>query len=88
MEVEHDESNLQFELTVDGHTAVLRYRRVSDGVLDYESTVVPSPLRRRGIGAALVRHALRYAKENMYEVIPTCWFVKKFMDRERASESS
>ena len=88
MEVEHDEANSQFTVTLDGRTAVLRYRRASDGALDYESTFVPPPLRRRGIGRKLVQHALQYARDNTYDVIPTCWFVKKFMDNEPAGEQS
>jgi uncharacterized protein len=39
------------------------------------------PLRGRGIGARLVRGALLQARQLNLKVVPSCWFVREFIDR-------
>jgi predicted GNAT family acetyltransferase len=68
----------RFETTVDGQTAFLTFRR--DGrklVLDH--TEVPSSLEGHGVGGAIVRAALEYARANDLTVVPECAFVKSFL---------
>ena len=56
-------------------------RRARDGVLDFASTYTPEELRGRGIASAVVRGALEYAREHHCRVVPTCWFVKGYIQR-------
>jgi predicted GNAT family acetyltransferase len=77
--VTHDPARRTFTARVEGHEAHLRYLSAGDGVLDYASTYVPDRLRGRGIGSAIVRQALDYARGEGYRVIPSCWFVRDFV---------
>jgi uncharacterized protein len=79
--IEHDEKNKQFVASVEGKTAHLKYSVLPDGkTLDYYSTFVPPELRGRHIGQDIVKFALDFAKENDYTIIPSCPFVKAFID--------
>lgn len=77
--VTHNSAHEQFELPTQDGPAVLRYKS-RDGVLDLQHTVVPKSSERRGFGTALVRAALDHARASGTKVIPTCPFVKAFMD--------
>ena len=79
--IEHDIDNHLFYTIVDGQTARLSYQPLPDNkTLDYQSTFVPPDLRSRRIGYYLVEFALNYAKDNGFKVIPSCWFVAKYLD--------
>ena len=80
MEVEHQQEASRFVVRVPEGLAVLRYAMTAPGVMDIESTFVPSAARGRGIGAALVERALRYARTAELEVIPSCWYVRTWVD--------
>jgi predicted GNAT family acetyltransferase len=60
---------------------VLSYKKVSWRVIDLRSTLVPPHLRGRGLGTALVRQGLDWARREGYQVIPSCPFVRDFMER-------
>jgi predicted GNAT family acetyltransferase len=60
----------------------LIYAPAGEKKLDFLSTFVDPALRGRGVGQALVREAASYARANGFEIIPTCWFAKKVLDRE------
>ncbi len=78
--IHHDPERQRFVASVDGDTAFLRYQRAGADTLDFRSTFVPRARRRQGMGHRLVRHALDYAREAGYRVIPTCWFVREIME--------
>ena len=77
----HDPALRKFGAMVEGEEARLSYYPAGEGVLDYASTFVPERLRGRGIASAVVREALEYARERGYRVIPSCWFVKGYIER-------
>jgi predicted GNAT family acetyltransferase len=79
--IRHDPDGGRFVAAIDGEEATLVYRHAGDKTLDFTQTYVPDALRHRNIGEAIVKHALAYAKENGYKVIPTCPFVKWVLDR-------
>ncbi|OOR90826.1 GNAT family N-acetyltransferase [Moraxella caviae] len=79
--ITHHPERRRFETQIDGHTAYLSYEIVSDDVLDYDHTIVPSELGGRGLGKQLVKHALDYARANGKKVIPTCSFVAAIIDK-------
>ena len=78
-EIRHDERRHKFVADLHGGEAYLRYVRAGDRTLHYTSTFVPPRYRNRGIGARLVRHALAYAREQGFDVVPTCSFVRRVM---------
>jgi predicted GNAT family acetyltransferase len=59
---------------------VLNYY-LSGGVIVFTHTGVPSALEGRGIGSALVRAGLEFARKNNLKVKSLCWFVDKYMRR-------
>ena len=72
LEIRHDAARGRFFAVIGGKEAYLSYRPVGGKKLDYMSTFVPADQRGRKIGERLVQHALGYAREKGYEVIPTC----------------
>lgn len=77
--VTHNSAREQFELLTQDGPAVLRYKS-RDGVLDLQHTVVPKSAERRGYGTALVQAALAHARNSGAKVVPTCPFVRAYMD--------
>jgi predicted GNAT family acetyltransferase len=77
----HHDPGQRFWLEQDGEVAYLAYRRLDAATVDYASTWTPPPLRGRGVASRLVEHALAWAREQDLTVIPSCWFVRKVMDR-------
>jgi predicted GNAT family acetyltransferase len=73
----------RFTLAVHGEVAYVAYRMLDDHTIDYVTTFVPPALRLRGIGYRLVEHALAYAAEHGFTVVPSCWFVRRVMDAAR-----
>ncbi len=73
-------SDNRFEAQIDGKTAYLQYT-VQDVKMIIPYTEVPSELEGQGIGSALVRAALDYARANELKVIPRCWFVAGYIER-------
>ncbi|AQZ95417.1 GNAT family N-acetyltransferase [Halopseudomonas phragmitis] len=80
--IQHDPQAQQFYIVVDGAKAYLSYMDLGKKTLDIYRTFVPSILRRRGLAARLTAHALRYAEEGGYTVIPSCSYVEWYMDRQ------
>ncbi len=76
LNIQHDPRKAKFFASVSGGEASLSYTTVDDSTLDYQRTLVPEALRHQGIGEQIVVHALEYARENRYRVIPTCGFVR------------
>jgi uncharacterized protein len=75
-----DQSNSRFETMVDGHRAVLDYRRQGDSV-HMTHVGVPAPIEGRGIAAALTRAALDWARAERLPVVPRCPYVAGWIDR-------
>ncbi|MBK8799927.1 MAG: N-acetyltransferase [Anaerolineales bacterium] len=76
----HNEAQTRFEFAQEGQLAVLDYRRVGNQIL-FTDTHVPAELEGRGIGSALVKAGLNYARDNQVEVVPLCPFVKSYIER-------
>lgn len=78
--VVHDPRELRFRMQLEGGVAELAYVPVSDSVLDLYSTWVPPAERGRHIAERLVRAALAYARERGLRVVPSCWYVRRWME--------
>lgn len=63
-----------------GLMGVLEYRR-TDGVVVMPRTVTLPPFRGRGVAAAMTRRALDDAAAAGDTVVPACWYVAQFVDR-------
>jgi predicted GNAT family acetyltransferase len=74
----HNQETHRFEVTVDGHQAVLDYILKNNRII-FTHTSVPAPIEGRGLGSLLVEFGLDYARENGLRVRSTCWFVSKYI---------
>ena len=79
-EVTHNTEKKRFEMSVDGHLAVLNYILKGD-IIIFTHTGVPPAIGNRGLGSKLVETGLTYARENGLKVRSTCWFVSKYIRR-------
>jgi predicted GNAT family acetyltransferase len=70
----------RFELTTDGHTAFLTYKRTKDS-LTLEHTEVPDELRGRHLGELLVDGALQIARGAGLRVVVVCPFARAYLRR-------
>lgn len=80
--VRHNPREHRFETVVENRLAVLTYRRNGHEVI-ITHTLVPPELENRGIGSALAKAALDYARQNHLSVIPACSFVGAYIARHR-----
>lgn len=81
LEVKHDEPGRKYFALVDGRESVCEYRPSGEKTLVFSHTYVPPELRGRGIAEELVRQALDDVRQRGYTVIPSCWFVRAYIDR-------
>lgn len=76
----NDEAASRFEARVEGKTAFLDYSR-SPGEITLTHAETPEELEGRGIGSAMVRAALEFAREHNLTVIPRCpftaWYIRE-----------
>ncbi|WP_201526226.1 MULTISPECIES: GNAT family N-acetyltransferase [Psychrobacter] len=80
LDITHNESAKRFETTIDEQTGYISYQERGD-TLVYDHTIVPQSLGGRGVGSALVKHALDYAHEHNKKVVPQCSFVSSYINR-------
>lgn len=70
----------QLEMRTDSGIALLKYAILGDRI-DLVHTEVPASVGGGGYGSALARAALDFARARHLKVVPTCRFVRSFMDR-------
>ncbi|WP_201615527.1 GNAT family N-acetyltransferase [Psychrobacter urativorans] len=80
LDITHNEQDNRFETTVDGQTGYVSYQDRGD-TLVYDHTEVPQALEGQGVGSALIKHALDYAREHDKKVVPQCPFVASYIDK-------
>lgn len=78
--VRHNADENRFEAVVDGGLAVAEYER-RDGQLVFTHTEVPQEARRKGVGDALARAGMEYARAEGLRVVPRCPFIAKWLSR-------
>lgn len=83
--VRHDEAAGRFVAEVDGLESVCAYHREGDLLL-MNHTEVPPVLEGRGIAAALVAAALRWARAQGLRVRPRCSYVTAYLRRHPAEQ--
>ena len=80
VEVRRNNETGQFEVELDGDIAFAQFRRLPEGVL-FPHTVVPEAFEGRGVGSALVRAGLDWARAEGLKVLPACAFFAAYMTR-------
>jgi PAS domain S-box-containing protein len=70
----------RFEVTVDGHLAVLNYKQEGDAIT-FIHTEAPPELGGRGIASELANTGLEYARERGLRVVPKCPFVASYIEK-------
>ena len=80
IEVTNNEQASRLEVELDGETAFAEYNITRGGIV-FPHTVVPEAFEGRGIGSALVREGLKFAREKKLKVIPLCSFVAGYIAR-------
>ncbi|MDX1623352.1 MAG: GNAT family N-acetyltransferase [Gemmatimonadota bacterium] len=81
LEIRRDDEEGRFVAPTEHGAATLDYSKIDEDTLDYESTFVPPEDREQGIGEELVLHALDWAEENGWRIVPSCPFVKRVVER-------
>ncbi len=76
--IEHQQARHRFIIAVAGYEAVLEYR-LNGKHIDFSRTFVPNELRGKGLAERLVRHGLKWAKAQDFEIDASCWYVQKFL---------
>ena len=79
-QVTHNPEERRFELTKDGHLAVLTYIMMGD-IIIFTHTGVPPEIEGGNVGVKLAQTGLAYARENGLGVRSKCWFVSKDLKR-------
>jgi predicted GNAT family acetyltransferase len=83
-DVEHDPERKRFVARVDGMEATLEYDVLDERRVDFHRTYTPPPIRGRGVAKRVVAAALAWARAEGREVVPSCWYVREFLEKERS----
>lgn len=79
-EIRNNTTKNRFELEAEGKVAFTDYT-LSEGAIELRHTEVPPELEGKGIGSALAKHSLDFAKANNLEAIVSCPFISKWQQR-------
>jgi len=85
-EVINDIQGSRFVLDVNGNEVYVLYAEDKE-TIDLYSTYTPPKLRGQGLAEKVVLAAFEYAKEKNLKVIPSCWYVRKFIEKHKDYES-
>ena len=79
--VRHEPDRSRFVVELPEGEAELVYGAFADDVIDLQHTEVPRARRGKGVGDALVRAALAYARSRGARVMATCPYVQQWLRR-------
>ena len=78
--VRKDEARSRYELVEDDAVIGFADYQVQGDVVVFPHTVINAARRGQGLGAVLVEGALDDVRPTGRKVVPTCWYVAKFLD--------
>jgi uncharacterized protein len=81
IDVQHRENAKRFSARTPSGIAYISYAEPDERTIDLQHTMVPETDRGQGVGSALVRTAITHARRQGKRVIPTCPFVKQWLER-------
>jgi predicted GNAT family acetyltransferase len=76
----HNKAESRFELAIEDQVSFIDYL-LDNQIINFTHTWVPTPLEGRGIAASLAKYALNFAAENNLQVIPSCVYIRVYIDR-------
>ncbi len=79
-DIEHSDQKCQFRMSVDGQDCILEYR-LDEPVMTITHTWVPEALGGRGLAGEITRHALEFARDRHWQVVPVCSYVAAYIRR-------
>ena len=85
-EVVNDLQGSRFVMSVEGKEVYVLYTE-DKNTMDLYSTYTPPQLRGQGLAEKVVLAAFEYANEQNLKVIPSCWYVRKFLEKHPGYES-
>jgi predicted GNAT family acetyltransferase len=85
-EVINDIQGSRFLLDVKGKEVYVLYAEDKE-TLDLYSTYTPSKLRGQGLSEKVVFAAVEYSKQKKLKVVPSCWYVRKFIEKHTEFQS-
>src|SRR5262245_2943977 len=88
MTVLHDQQHSRFVVALPDGDAQLVYAPFGEDMIALLHTEVPPSGKGHGVGDALVRAALAYARENGLHVIATCPYVQSWLRKHPAERPS
>ncbi|MEL6589273.1 MAG: GNAT family N-acetyltransferase [Bacteroidota bacterium] len=80
LDIKQNTQDNRFEAEVEGKLAKVEYMDRPDKIV-FTHTEVPVGLEGKGVGSALAKHVLDYAKEQGKKVLPLCPFIKAYIQR-------
>lgn len=80
MQIQHDVEAREFYAPLASGKAVLAYAEPDERTLDLLHTVVPPEEQGQGVGSGLVEHVFVYAREQSKRIVPSCPFVRAWLD--------
>lgn len=85
VEIRNAEDASRYELRVDGELAsIATYRVFDDNTIVFPHTETAPRWRGRGLAEQVVGRALDDARAAGRSIVPTCWFVARFVDQHPA----
>ena len=77
--IAHQPERQRFIARVGKDEAVVDYRLLAGGGIDFYHTHVPDHLRGQGVAEALVRTGLAWARGEGLRIQASCWYVQRFL---------
>ena len=77
--ITHRSQDQEFIAAADGHEAELAYTLPAAGIIDFTHTFVDENWRGQGVGEALARRGLAYARQQHLRVRTSCEFMARFV---------
>ena len=78
--VRNNQEQHRFEIDLGDSVAIAVYTPMA-GKIMFTHTEVPEAHEGKGVGTALIRAGLAYARENGLKVIPTCPFIAGYISK-------
>jgi uncharacterized protein len=81
-EILHDPDKEKFFTMEDGKESFLSYKMKDENkTIEYRHTFVPEEQRSEGKADNLAEYGLQFAEQNKLKVIPTCDFMKQYLEK-------
>jgi predicted GNAT family acetyltransferase len=81
MDVIHNEADQRFEIRLDDGTIAFADYRPLQGKVMFPHTLVPPHHEGQGLGSAIAKSSLDWARAQGLQVIPACTFYASYMKR-------